>query len=539
MFYRQSIIDILLDEVIMYLRKSRSDDPYLSVEEVLRNHQKELDDWCERNLGGTVSEDRRFKEVVSGEKISERPMIQKVLSEIEKPNVKYLIINEPTRLSRGYLDEIGKLIKLLRFNKITIITPTKIFNMEDEFDREQFERELMRGNQYLEYSKKVMKRGKDIKVADGEYIANKRPYGYQKIQYKEGRRTIKTLRFDETEAEVVKMIFNWYGNEGLTTSEIVNRLNDLKIPSPSGNVWTREGGLLEILSHPVYIGKIRWNYKQRATTVQNQEIVTSVRKSENVVITEGIHEGIIDEELFYRVQEMKRQKVPTTKRALANAFAGIIVCKKCGHKIRSHHTSKGTKRFVCEYSKCVSSGVPEEEFYEVFYDVLEKTIKDFEVKIDGGNTTEVDEHKNKIAVLEKKLNSLEQQELEQWKNQTSTNTDLRMPAHIFKQLNDSVVKEIKETKEALELLYSTAPKKVDYEEKIYSFKTAIEYLKDDSISVELKNAYLKSIISRIDFERDKLKRLKKSEAEALGIPFSHRVPCFDNPPWHMEIFFKE
>ena len=137
------------------------------------------------------------------------------------------------------------------------------------------------------------------------------------------------------------------------------------------------------------------------------------------------------------------------------------------------------------------------------------------------------------------MKSLEQQELEQWKNQTSPNDELKMPSHIFKQLNESVVKEIAEVKKTLEELYSTTPKKIDFEEKIYSFKTAIEYLKDDSITVELKNMYLKSIIERIDFERDKMKRLKKVEAEALGIPFEHRMPCFTNPKWTMEIHFKE
>ena len=402
MFYRQSIIDILIDEVIMYLRKSRSDDPYLSVEEVLRNHQKELDDWCERNLGQTVSENNRYKEVVSGEKISERPMMQQLLSEIEKPNVKYIITNEPSRLSRGYLDEIGKLIKLLRFNKITVITPAKIYNMEDEFDREQFERELLRGNQYLEYSKKIMKRGKDIKVADGEYISVYRPYGYQKIQYKEGRRTIKTLKIDEVESEVVKMIFNWYGNEMLSTSQIVKKLNDLNIPSPSGGLWTREGNMTEMLSNPVYIGKIRWGYKKRTTFVANQEIVTSLRraKKEEVVITEGLHEALIDEELFNRVQEIKKSKVPTTNKELSNPFAGIIVCKKCGHSVRLK-PNQYKKRFVCTYSQCKSSGVDEAEFMEVFYDALEKSIEDFELKIDDGNDNEVEEHRTKITILEK------------------------------------------------------------------------------------------------------------------------------------------
>ena len=36
------------DEIIAYLRKSRSDDPLLSVEEVLSKHEAILDEWAER-----------------------------------------------------------------------------------------------------------------------------------------------------------------------------------------------------------------------------------------------------------------------------------------------------------------------------------------------------------------------------------------------------------------------------------------------------------------------------------------------------------
>jgi len=74
---------LLLEEILMYLRKSRADDPSLTVEEVLANHEKILDDWCERNLGGRIPEENRFREVVSGETIESRPEINKVLRKIE------------------------------------------------------------------------------------------------------------------------------------------------------------------------------------------------------------------------------------------------------------------------------------------------------------------------------------------------------------------------------------------------------------------------------------------------------------------------
>ena len=52
--------------ILIYLLKSRTDDPALSVTETLAKHEQMLDEWCERNLGGRVPEENRFREVVSG-----------------------------------------------------------------------------------------------------------------------------------------------------------------------------------------------------------------------------------------------------------------------------------------------------------------------------------------------------------------------------------------------------------------------------------------------------------------------------------------
>ena len=63
------------EEKLIYLRKSQTDDPLLSVEEVLANHEQRLDEWNERHQpdGGRVPEINRYREVVSGETISGRP----------------------------------------------------------------------------------------------------------------------------------------------------------------------------------------------------------------------------------------------------------------------------------------------------------------------------------------------------------------------------------------------------------------------------------------------------------------------------------
>ena len=75
---------ISINQVIIYLRKSRSDDPSLSVEEVLASHECQLQEYASNAYGGTIPEDHIYREVVSGETIADRPVMQRVLELIEK-----------------------------------------------------------------------------------------------------------------------------------------------------------------------------------------------------------------------------------------------------------------------------------------------------------------------------------------------------------------------------------------------------------------------------------------------------------------------
>ena len=139
--------DLRPDQILIYLRKSRTDDPAWTGSETVAKHETMLDDWCRRNLGELVPECNRFREIVSGETISARPEVQKVLRLIEQPQFRAVLIVEPQRLSRGDLEDIGRLTKLLRYTQTIVITLQFIYDLTDERDREYFERELMRGSE--------------------------------------------------------------------------------------------------------------------------------------------------------------------------------------------------------------------------------------------------------------------------------------------------------------------------------------------------------------------------------------------------------
>ena len=134
-------------EVLDYGRKSRTDDPLLSVEEVLNKHDKIIEEYAEKYLGGPIPEENKYREVGSGESLDSRPEIQKVLKMIESPAIKAILVVDVQRLSRGDLEDAGRLIRILRYTNTYVITPMKIYDLRDEYDRDAFERELKRGNE--------------------------------------------------------------------------------------------------------------------------------------------------------------------------------------------------------------------------------------------------------------------------------------------------------------------------------------------------------------------------------------------------------
>ena len=190
------------EEIIMYLRKSRTDDPALTVSETVAKHEQMLDDYSLRTWGAAIPEKNRFREIVSGETIEARPEIKKVLRMIEQDKYKAILIVEPQRLSRGDLQDIGYLSKILRYTKTIIITLQYSYDLTDERDRDYFERELKRGNEYLEYSKRIMMNGRNLAAEKGYYTGSRRPYGYNKVFRKDGNRKYPTLDIVPEESDI-------------------------------------------------------------------------------------------------------------------------------------------------------------------------------------------------------------------------------------------------------------------------------------------------------------------------------------------------
>ena len=165
------------------------------------------------------------------------------------------MVIEPSRLSRGDLIDCGRLINEFRYTRTLVATPYMTYDLEDKMERKFFQDELLRGRDYLEYTKEILRRGREAAIKRGCYIGTIPPYGYNKIKIGKDH----TLEPNEN-ADIVRMIFNWYANEGVNVNTIARKLNAMNVPSPDGKKWHREV-ITRTVRNPHYIGKVVYNQK--------------------------------------------------------------------------------------------------------------------------------------------------------------------------------------------------------------------------------------------------------------------------------------
>jgi DNA invertase Pin-like site-specific DNA recombinase len=532
-------------EVLEYDRKSRSDDPLLSVEEVLEKHGKILEEYAINNLGGPIPEENKYKEVGSAESLDGRPEILRLLKAVESPGIKAIMVVDVQRLSRGDLEDAGKLIKILRYTNTYVITPHKTYDLRDEYDRDAFERELKRGNEYLEYFKKIQARGKLASVKEGNYIGSVAPYGFNRTTITEGKKICHTLVERKDQADIVRMIFNWYCNDDIGVTNICRRLEELGAKTKTGKPTWKPSIIFSILENVHYIGCVRWNWRKTIKIIEDQEIrkLRPKAKVDEYLIFEGKHEGIVSEELFYKAREIKGKRHRTKRNlSLKNPFSGIMYCK-CGAKIGYNTYNKNGIEFappklVCNNQYHCKTGSA--NFHEIFSDVctaIRNCIKDFEVRIENDQDNSVKLHKDLVIRLEKKLKELEKKELEQWEAQYDPDPDKRLPQHIFKKLNEKLLAEKEEINKSLCKAKESVPKQIDYKEEKLKFSDALKALEDPELDAKIKNQYLKNIIHRIEYERGPIVRISKENASEYETEVTKGLQ-YHTPPYKIKLKLK-
>ena len=532
-------------EILDYGRKSRTDDPLLSVEEVLDKHDKIIEEYAMKHFGGPIPEENKYREVGSAESLDSRPEILRLLKAIESPAIKGVAVVEVQRLSRGDLEDAGRLIRILRYTNTYVITPMKIYDLRDDYDRDAFERELKRGNEYLEYFKKIQARGKLASVKEGNYIGSVAPYGFDRVEKTDGKKTYHTLIERKDQADVVRMVFNWYCNEDVGATAICRRLEELGVRTKTGGKYWRSYQIFAMLENVHYIGCVRWNWRKTIKIIEDQEIrkLRPKAKIDEYLIFEGKHDGIISEEIFNKAREIKGKRHRTKQDlTLKNPFSGIMYCK-CGAKMGYNtYRRKGVEyappKLVCNNQvHCKSGSVIFDEVYTDVCNAIRDCIEDFELRIKDNKDDSFKLHKDLVERLEKKLKELENKELAQWEAQYDPDPTMRLPQEVFKKLNEKLVKEKDEINKALAKAKGSMPKRVDYREEKQKFENAMDALVDPDVDAKTKNQFLKDIIDRIEYQRSSTVRITKHNAEHYGIDAGKGIKWY-TPPYTIKLKLK-
>lgn len=480
----------------MYLRKSRQDDPNETVEEVLSKHEIMLQAWAKRELGREIPEDCIYREVVSGgESIDEREEMRKVLARMEDPRVAGILCADPQRLTRGDLEDCGRLISVLRFSSTLVATMSMVYDMTDKQQRKFFEGELMRGREFLDYTKEKLWIGRQQAILRGLYIAKEPPFGYKKICIRKDH----TLEPDEN-ADVVRMVFDLFVNHGLTYYQIAKKLDDMGIKPRKSDTW-HKSSIRYMLKNPHYDGKVCFNMVKEVTTMENGEKVTRRinQPKDTWLIAEGKHPAIIDHETFMKAQELMQENATPAKLGypLQNPFAGIMVCAGCGKAIRQHPYKHAENRLECgSRPKCGKSVKMSEVINSVTLALETSELPELEARWKNGDGKSLVIQKKLLATLEKELQNYKAQEEKQYEFLETG----RYSPDVFDKRNAALRQKMEDCQERIYKAKSTMPKEVNYEERIVALRDAISGLKDDSIPMEEKNRLLKAIISRIELK---------------------------------------
>lgn len=493
---------ISFSRIIAYLRKSRADGEE-SVEEVLAKHERILREYCQRTYHAELPEERIFREVQSGETIASRPVMQRLIRMIQNKEVDAVLCVDLQRLSRGDLSDVGELSKLFQYTGCKIITPQRTYNVADEYDRKFFEMEIMHGNDYLEYIKKIMARGRKQSAMDGNYIGSLEPYGYSRV-FVEKR---PTLAVKEEEARFVRLIFEWYtGEERLGTTEIARRLNALGSKPRKSDAWSA-ASVRTILINPVYMGKITWERRKIVKQyVEGNLVVTRPwAKEGDYILADAKHPALIAPEVFEIAQEIRttKQTPPAHEKSeLVNPLAGLLVCGQCGKKMVYRHgaPSFSVPYLLCPNGDCTTRASQYTRVFAQLRSSLWSTLVEYQSKIkEGREGRKESAPDNGRGAAEKELAELRKQQ----KKQFELLERGIYSEEIFLERSTEINARIAAVTAELAKIGEKEKTEADILDFCSNLRQCIEMMDSDNPSPKKLNAMFKRVIEKIDYTRER------------------------------------
>jgi len=480
------------DLFAIYLRKSRKDLENKDYD-VLKRHRKILLDFAKKKQI-IIHEEDIYEEVVSGETIQDRPVVQELLRKIETGYYKAVLVMEIERLARGNTIDQGVVAQAFQLTNTLIITPLKTYDTRNEFDNEYLEFGLfMSRREYKTISRRIQT-GRVQSCKEGNFVGSVTPYGYDKEKLK-GEKGYKLVPNDE--APNVKLIFELF-LEGLGTSNLAFKLNDLNIKSRTESPWT-PAMVRNVLINKVYIGILTWGRRANVKTLENN-LVSKTRPINNDCIeSKGKHEPIIDEITFYKAQEILKsnssKKVHKDK-SLKNPLAGIIVCKKCLTNMMRRPLPKTPDTLLCNNHYCdnISSYIHIVE--ERLLNSLSSTLREYYYYIENYEKEDMKTKRNydtQLKRIDKEIEKLKKQHIKTCELLETGVYSLELFKDRSTTINQDIDNLNKQKEELIKLNSDNKTQRII--QAIPKIENCLETY--HTLDIEGKNKLLKTIISKV------------------------------------------
>lgn len=254
----------------------------------------------------------------------ERPAFKELLEDIKQNKIDIVVVYKVDRLTRSLMD-FAKIIEIFDAHQASFVSITQQFNTTTSMGRltlnmllsfAQFEREITseRLRDKFEASRKK-----------GLFVHGKAPIGYTKVG--------STLVENPEQSGFVRLIFDKYLELG-SIKNLHDYLIENDIKTESGKNF-RKGHLNHLLKNKVYIGKI-------------------VHKDK---VYEGLHEGIIDEDVFEKVQKMFRENSIERKYETNNPSYALLASKLFDDKGNYMSPSYSNNRYKKRYCYYISQAI--------------------------------------------------------------------------------------------------------------------------------------------------------------------------------------
>lgn len=284
-----------------------------------------------------------------------RPALDQLRQDAKEKVWDAVLIYDPDRLARRYsyqellMDELREAGIEVMF--VTISAPK---NSEDK---------ILHGVRglFAEYERvKIAERfrlGKLRKAKEGYVLTTEAPYGYRYIRNNKETKTHGYYEISAEEARVVRMIFQWVVNEGLTLRSVVRRLQEMGIkPRKSKRgVWSTST-LTTLLRHKGYIGEAYWGRSYAVVPEKPLKIqkYKKMKKTSRRIKPESEWykipiPALIDRELFDRARAQLEANFKLCQRNKKNEYllANVIYCP-CGRR----RAGEGPQRGKHLYYRC-------------------------------------------------------------------------------------------------------------------------------------------------------------------------------------------